>query len=540
MSSNVMLQFISSLENAVKSRIAIRRTPYYKVDGTIIGNGSQDFTKEHRTYSFSVNKTKVQLIDIPGIEGNEEKFKSIIEKALKQCHLVCYVAREAKGVEITTLERIKNYLGKTVEVIGIFNIPENPKKEYSGTNYSGEMEERIRCHAAKESNLENSLLSAIPKELYSKTISVAALPGLCALSLKGGDSTFAESLDYGDNESVRTSLIRLARQQQSFLLHSKPEELYKISRLEELRKAIEESCKNTPLRIRRNAIFRLLDAISDIYLDSMPKKVDDFKRHRDNVVKDSKRYIQRLKVDCIQMRRNIELAAKNAVYDYLRTEMLEKIVFKHIEVYKGIKKDVLEIKLNLEKDNLKTGLKNKIEEVIKIEIDDFRERIKKSTESWVDNMSHYMKELSLSIPTFDVEVLDWKDVGDWALSIGGYAFSGGTIGAFAGPIWIAIGALIGGIVGLIMKWFEWAMSDAKKINNAKAGAQNKVENIASEVWRTIKPDVTKISQNLSSEVDKLLDLANARMKSAELTYNTISKFKKDIQSLRESIYEKLK
>lgn len=540
MSSNVILQFIASIENAVKSRIDVCRTPYYKVDGTIIGNGSQDFTKEHRTYSFSVNDTKAQLIDMPGIEGNEDKFKFIIENALKKCHLVCYVAREAKGIETATLERIKSYLGNTVEVIGIFNIPENPKKEYNGTNYTGEMEERIKCHATKESNLENSLLSVIPKELYSKTISVAALPGLCALALKDGNSTFAESLDYGDNESVSASLRRLSKQQQSFLLHSKPGDLYRISRLDELSRAIDESCKNTPSRIRRNAILRLLDAISDIYLDPLRSKVADFEKHRDKVVKSSNKLIQRLKYERIQMRRNMEHAVENAVYDYLRTEMLEKIVFKHIDHYKGIKKDVIERKLKLEKDRIETGLRDKVEEVVKVEINDYKDRIKKSTELWVDDMSRYLEELSVSIPTFDVEAFDWKEVSDWALSIGGYAFSGGAIGInFGGPIAAAICAVIGAIVGSLMKLVEWIMSDAKKINKAKSEAHNQFENTASEFWGKIKPSVTEISDKLSAEIDKLLNLANEKKKSAELTYNTILKFEKDMQALQKSIYAKL-
>lgn len=542
MSGDNIIQFISLLEEAIKSRIEVCRAPYYKVDGTIIGNGSQDFTKEYRTYSFSIHGTNAQLIDMPGIEGNEDKFKSIIKSALKKCHLVCYVARESKGIETTTLERIKGYLGNTVEVIGILNIPENPKKEYSGDDYIGEMENRIKHLAAKESNLGDSLLSVIPNDLYAKTISVSALPGLCALALRDDDSTFANSLDYEDNESVCTSLRRLARQQHSFLLHAGQDDLYRISRLEELRNAIDDSCKDTPLRIRRNAILRLLDAIDESYLKPMPEKVAAFKRQRDKVVKDSDRLVRRLKDHRVQMRRNVEHAAKNMVYDYLRAEMLEKIVYPHIERHKGIKEDILNAELKSKKDCLSDGLKNAVVEVIKEEINDYRDRVKKSTESWVDDMSHYMEELSVVVPTFDTEAFDWKEAGDWALSIGGYALSGGSIGLAFGmgnPIAAAIGAFVGGLVGLIMKVVEFFMSDAKRISKAKAKAQDAFENTAWDVWCNVEPSVSDISEALHDEVDKLLNAANAKKESAKLTYSIISKFEKDMRLLHKSISARL-
>lgn len=118
-----MLAFIDSLIETVKIAPKSKFSVYYNVDGTIIGNGSQDFTKTYKSYEFEINETLTQLIDIPGIEGKESNYIEIIKEALKKAHLVCFVAREAKGIETKTLEKIQSYLGKNVEVLGIHNIP---------------------------------------------------------------------------------------------------------------------------------------------------------------------------------------------------------------------------------------------------------------------------------------------------------------------------------------------------------------------------------------------------------------------------------
>lgn len=535
MQNDAVVQFIADLEAAIESRIAGCRAPYYKVDGTIIGNGSQDFTKEHKVYSFSLHGTRAQLIDIPGIEGEEDRFQEIIRNALKKCHLVCYVARESKGIETNTLERIKAYLGTSVEVMGILNIPENPKKEYKGDDYCGEMANRIGHTAANAPNMETSLLSVIPKELYSRTISVAALPGLCALAWRDGDSTFADSLDFAGNESVSTSLKRLNRQQRSFLLHAAQKDLYRMSRLEELRDAIEESCRDTPVRIRRNAILRLLSAIEEAYLKPMPKKLEAFKRCREKTKVDTDNYIRRLEDDRYQMRRNMEHAAKNAVYDYLRAEMLEKIVYPHIERNKGIQTVALNDELESRKESLSKGVKEAVFDAVKKTQEDFQGRIQKSTESWADDMAKYMAELSVSVPTFDAEAFDWKEAGGWALAIGGYAMTGAWLGSVFPGLGNVLGGFIGALVGLIVKVVEFFMSDAKKISRAKAKAQEAFENTAWNIWDKVKTSVANVSEALYAETGKLMERATAKKEAAKTTYEVISRFAKEMRSLSESI-----
>ena len=71
------VKLIDALIKHIKAKQNLENSNYFQVDGCIIGNGSQDFTKSHTSYGLNINGEEAQLIDIPGIEGNEEKFIDI-------------------------------------------------------------------------------------------------------------------------------------------------------------------------------------------------------------------------------------------------------------------------------------------------------------------------------------------------------------------------------------------------------------------------------------------------------------------------------
>ena len=98
-------------------------------DGSIIGDGRSDFTRETIRYDLDVNGNKLVLLDVPGIEGKEELVLEPIMQAVQKAHAVLYVTRKAdppqKGDEKKgskgTLEKIKEHLGAQTEVWSIFN-----------------------------------------------------------------------------------------------------------------------------------------------------------------------------------------------------------------------------------------------------------------------------------------------------------------------------------------------------------------------------------------------------------------------------------
>lgn len=110
--------------NRLKETISLL-APYE--DGAIIGNGRSDFTMQAQTYQFEVNNQKFDIIDVPGIEGDENKVNNTINHSVKKSHVVFYITRKPsppnKGDDgqLGTLQKIKKHLGDQTEVWSVYN-----------------------------------------------------------------------------------------------------------------------------------------------------------------------------------------------------------------------------------------------------------------------------------------------------------------------------------------------------------------------------------------------------------------------------------
>lgn len=78
-----------------------------RVDGVIIGTGESDFTKGNHTYQLQIDNKPFQLIDVPGIEGNEQLYGHYVDDAVARAHLVFYVNGTNKKPEVATLARMR-------------------------------------------------------------------------------------------------------------------------------------------------------------------------------------------------------------------------------------------------------------------------------------------------------------------------------------------------------------------------------------------------------------------------------------------------
>ncbi|WP_145128973.1 hypothetical protein [Pseudomonas sp. URMO17WK12:I11] len=96
-------------------------------DGRIIGDGRADFTRETQAYTFESAGQQFQLLDVPGIEGDESKVSEQINKAVKRAHAVFYVTSKAAPPQTGdagrpgTLEKIKAQLDAQTEVWTLYN-----------------------------------------------------------------------------------------------------------------------------------------------------------------------------------------------------------------------------------------------------------------------------------------------------------------------------------------------------------------------------------------------------------------------------------
>ena len=532
--------FLEKLAEGLKARQAFERFSPYKVDGTIVGNGSQDFTKTYTKYAIAVNGVKTQLIDCPGIEGDEGQFKEIIENALKKCHLVCYVAREAKGIETGTLERVKSYLGANVEVMGVQNVPFHPKKEYDGESYFSDSKREIDKTVQKSSNIEDSLKMVIPDNLYARTICVSALPGLCAIAQKDGESTFADASSYDENDRVGDSLRMLQRQQRNFLRHATKQELVELSRLNELREAISDSCSNAPLRIKRNAFLRLSEKLRTHFINPLEAEAKKIKQTCKKAEKRIDAYARNLDNARFQMVRNMEYAVRDAIDDFYREEVLEKIIYPHIERNVGIKEAELNDEISNQADLLALNLKTSMASALKTSQDESIERISQYTKDFQRGMELDFAELNVDLPILSGDSFGLSDFGGWALSIGGYAMSGLAIGSMFPGLGNVIGAIAGAFVGLVMKVIGWFMSDASKINKAKNKARDAIDRIAGDTWQKVSGSISRYANDLSEKIGDIIAMAERKKTAAQKTQDTIVNCVKELRKLVVRIEKQIK
>ncbi len=123
-------------QNDERKKQAILNELHSLQDGAIIGDGRSDFTLKTRSYPFQYNHQTFTLLDVPGIEGNEEKVMEQILNATKKAHAVFYVTKKPtppqKGEEGKrgTIEKIQKQLDSQTEIWAIFNKPINNPRAF--------------------------------------------------------------------------------------------------------------------------------------------------------------------------------------------------------------------------------------------------------------------------------------------------------------------------------------------------------------------------------------------------------------------------
>lgn len=150
-------------------------------DGAIIGTGLADFTRTAKRYEFEYEGQKFALIDVPGIEGQEEDVLATIQAAIRQAHAVFYITPKAappgqgEAGAPGTLEKIRHQLADQAEVWSVFNKRiTNPQAMQGATLLDAD---EARGLLELEARLREQLGSS-----YRNTISLSALPAFYAVA----------------------------------------------------------------------------------------------------------------------------------------------------------------------------------------------------------------------------------------------------------------------------------------------------------------------------------------------------------------------
>ncbi|WP_341846535.1 GTPase [Helicobacter pylori] len=119
-------------------------------DGAIIGDGRSDFTTETKSYTLKHGNKTFTLLDVPGIEGDEQKVIDQISNATQKAHAIFYVTKKPtppqKGEEGKegTIEKIQKQLDLQTEVWTIYNKPINNPRAFKDGLIDGSEKESLK------------------------------------------------------------------------------------------------------------------------------------------------------------------------------------------------------------------------------------------------------------------------------------------------------------------------------------------------------------------------------------------------------------
>jgi len=193
-----------------------------RVDGRIIGTGEADFTKGNTFFTLKFQDKTFQLVDVPGIEGDEKRFASMVQEAVARAHLVFYVNGTNKKPEKATAEKVRSYLHRGTQVCPLINVRGNADAyEFE------EDRDSLEAHGGADSALEQTmgvLRASLGDQVLMTGHCVQGLLAFSALAIdrKTGSTTIHPSRD-------RDLLI----QQRNYIKHFRsPAAMLAFSRIE--------------------------------------------------------------------------------------------------------------------------------------------------------------------------------------------------------------------------------------------------------------------------------------------------------------------
>ncbi|MCH3914459.1 MAG: GTPase domain-containing protein [Acidaminococcaceae bacterium] len=233
----------------------------FAVDGKIIGTGMADYTQQTQEYVVRINNKEFSFIDMPGIEGNEQKFSEMIQKAINRAHLVMYIYSSGKHPETATVNKIKNYLRNDSDVYAICNVHLPPKKKRDPDDGTYE-DELQRSYNIVNDNEVKQTKAELKKQLSDNFKDALFLNGLLAFSSLAYDQTFECTTIYNESEG-----IKLQRQQRKYAENNDNDykRMQEISKISTLTEVINNHVKNFDVFIMNSNKKKLLNRLNIMY-----------------------------------------------------------------------------------------------------------------------------------------------------------------------------------------------------------------------------------------------------------------------------------
>ncbi|MBH0227380.1 GTPase [Helicobacter pylori] len=453
-------------------------------DGAIIGDGRSDFTLKTRSYSFQYNHQNFILLDVPGIEGDEQKVIDQISNATQKAHTIFYVTKTPnppqKGEEGKrgTIEKIQKQLGSQTEVWTIYNKP-------------------ITSPRALKDKLINENEKESLKTLDEK------MKGVLGEHYKGYKAVSAQMAFYGLSQALIPE-TDFDEKKQKFLEIFKEEEwlLYK-SRFQQLgefiAEALLENSRKKIIQSNCNKALKVVEQLQKAIEITIEKRIDP-------MIKEAQEHQQEA---CYNLDRSTEkfiLNLTNSVFyeiDQFKSDLREKM-------YAHINK-------NIEDEECKEIFKNELIQGIETLHEDIKWRFRECEKRFDGEIKEAIKQLEYRIKyslamlehisidrgfnlNFDTD--SGIDGTKLATSIGGLGLLG-IFNAWNPMGWFALTAgIITGLVGIARSIWSFFSSRYKKSQQRKEMNKN-LDKACEKIAEAVKSRIESYKKGASEMIENL-------------------------------------
>lgn len=476
-------------------------------DGLIVGDGRHDFTKDYHEYSLSINGQPFTLIDVPGIEGDENEFKDIISDALRKAHCVFYVQGHNKKPDEATATKIKDYLGDWVNVYSIQNV------RGAVTDYDEEEERNMLLNenVLKNGALIENRFKEILNRVYKGNIPLQALLAMCS---KAAFSPQRQDL--------------LKTQQKLLDFFGSKDAIYKFSEFQNIIDLIETKSTNFKLEIA-NSNRQKMYSLANGVIQSVNKLIKDNQEKAD----DFENSLRTFKRDISSHYNYAQNSIRTKVPTSLFTQFnqLQQSLYEIIDDDKSASEQK-KVAVDSKVADFERNLSSNLSLIVNYEIESLKRKVEQSKRS-LEAFPYTHVDITINSPQVDIDMEDliiaieeldihFDDVTGFLAAVASGALVGAGVGAGAGA---GIGAVIGAIgYGVKTLFGDHGKGRAKSliaktIATSSQKANSEVEKLINAIIEKLNNSETKLSKLVENEID------------------TFDKFNHDVEGLKISIYK---
>ena len=415
------------------------------------------------------------MIDVPGIEGQEEDFRDEIKRALNQAHCVFYVQGHNKKPDIKTAEKIKNYLSDWVNVYSIFNV----RGGASNYDESDERETLETEAVRKNEQLIQDTFQGILGNIYKGNLTLQALLAMCAR---------------GHFSSTREDLLRAQKKLLGYF--GSADAVLRFSRFDRVMQLVDQKSEHYMDEIVEANKQKLIAQYRKVYqglVDMMAQQQRDIDRLKERLI--------RFDVDM------------NMSFEETIRAIRNRMAYEHTKVFDDFKREVCDV---LDDDYNKEDSEKEIQQraerlfeaytmeskiIVEYEFSRLEEKIRERRRE-LDNIQIgglHIDISSLEMPNLDEAFgkmgLNFGDVFGFATTVGGTALAFSVIPGF--------GTLIGAGVGLLLWGGKQLFLGDSKREEAKNEARKRIDEKKRESQSTsLNKQINMIERTLDNEKDR--------------------------------------